>query len=304
MLSHIKSNDNQWTVVIDSQPHLFDSTHPEYEGLVESVKVGDTASFLQLITVGTLIENWSEGSFEFRDGLLYFEDEEIADQPTDRIIGLIRNGWSVGPMLAYLSNLYENVSRRAVQESYTWCSHKGLPITEDGMLIGYKGIAVYNGPDCLDKNGLALRDGDGVDKYTGRSYRNNVGDKPSMKRRTVCDDMTQGCAEGLHVGTYDYACGWAGPHGRVILVKFNPKDIVSVPSCCEFQKLRTCDYEVMAIAREQIEEAVWTEPLFGDFEDDEDDEDDMMDAFDDVFGPCDPYDDDNNQGCSSSSVAF
>lgn len=279
MLSHIKSNDNQWTVVIEAQPYLFDHTHPEYDGLVECVKVGDSVSFLEMVTVGTAIENWSEGNFEFKDGFLFFEGEQIADQPTDRIISLIRNGWAVAPMLAYLTNLYDNVSKRAVKESYTWCSHKGLPISDDGMLMGYKGVAVYDGPDCLDKNGRALRKGDSVDRFTGNSFRNNVGDNPNMKRRQVCDDMTKGCSQGLHIGTYDYAVGWAGHNGRVVLVKFNPKDIVSVPSCCKFQKMRVSDYVVVGIAREPIQEDVWSAPEdeeemeFTEFDDDDMDDD-------------------------------
>ena len=41
MLTHIKSNDNHWTVVLGGQPFQFDHTHPEYQGLTESVMVGD-----------------------------------------------------------------------------------------------------------------------------------------------------------------------------------------------------------------------------------------------------------------------
>jgi hypothetical protein len=157
-----------------------------------------------------------------------------------------------------MTNLYDNVSERAVQESYTWSSHKGLPITDDGMMVGYKGVAVHSGDTIKVKNG-ELKDGDHVDRYTLKTFRNNVGDVCSMKRRQVCDDHTQGCSSGLHVGTYEYACDWAGNTGVVVLVKFNPKDIVSVPSDCECQKMRVSEYEVIAIAREQLEEAVYAE---------------------------------------------
>ena len=68
MITHIKDNGNRWTVVVDNQPHEFDHTHPEYASLVECVKTGDTEEFMQLLEVGTVIENWSEGNFEFRDG--------------------------------------------------------------------------------------------------------------------------------------------------------------------------------------------------------------------------------------------
>lgn len=256
-LNHIKSNDNRWTVVVGNQSYVFDSTHPEYEGLVECIQVGDAEEFIQLMEVGSVIENWSQGKFEFRDGFLYYEDEQVADQPTSRIIELIKNGWDHEPMLAYLDRLYNNVSNRAIMESYNWCSHKGLPITPDGYLVGYKGVKVYNGEETKDKMGRTLKKGDLVDIHTGNSFRNNEGDSCRMKRRQVSDDCNQGCAAGLHVGTYEYACDWAGPNGKVVLVKFDPADIVSVPSDCQFQKMRVSDYTVMSIARDIIEEEVY-----------------------------------------------
>ena len=258
MLTATKSNDNHWTVILGGQPFMFDHTHPQYSGLVECVHSGDADEFVRLINTGNEIENWSEGDFEFRDGFLYFEDEQVANQPTSRVIEMIQQGFPHEPMLNYLTNLYDNVSERAVQESYTWSSHKGLPITDDGMMVGYKGVRPHAGDTIKVKNG-ELKDGDLVDIYTGKTFRNNVGDVCTMKRRQVCDDHTKGCESGLHVGTYEYACDWAGNAGVVVLVKFNPKDIVSVPSDCNCQKMRVSEYEVIAIAREQLEEAVYSE---------------------------------------------
>ncbi len=257
-LLHIKDNKNHWTVVLDGSPRQFDPAHPEYDGLVECVRCSDAEGFLDLFEVGTLIEGWSEGNFEYRDGYLWFgDDEQIASQPTERIIGMIRSGWDHQPMLKYLDNLYDNVSQRAVQESYEWSSHKGLPITEDGCMVGYKGVAIYRGEPRQDKMNRQLVAGCMVDKYTGNSFRNNVGDENKMPRRMVCDDHTIGCSGGLHVGTYEYAEGWAGCGGAVVLVKFNPADIVSVPSDCQCQKIRVSRYEVIGIAKELVESEVF-----------------------------------------------
>jgi hypothetical protein len=231
---------------------------------------GDEDEFINLINTGTVIENWSEGNFEFRDGFLHYEDEQVASQPTERIINMIKNGWDHKPMLAYLDRLYQNVSNRAVHESYTWCSNKGLPITDDGMLIGYKGVKLYSGEDRTDKNGRTLTEGDHVDRYTGTSFRNNIGDECSMNRRGVSDNCNDGCASGLHVGTYEYAESWAGTNGVVILVKFDPADIVSVPTDCAFSKMRVSKYTVVSVAREQLEEEVYMEDEYDEYAYDED----------------------------------
>ena len=288
-LSHIKDNKNFWTVIIDGKPHQFDHTHAEYAALVECVKVGDAESFFEVFSVGTVIENWSEGSFEFRDGYLYYgEDEQIASQPTKRIIDMLKQGWDHKPMLRYLGNLYENVSKRAVQESYDWSMHKGLPITDDGYMIGYKGVVAYSGEDRTDKLGRTLTSGDLVDKHTGCSFRNNVGDENHMPRRQVCDDHALGCESGLHIGTYEYACQWAGSGGSVVLVKFNPADIVSVPSDCECQKIRVSEYSVIEVARGIIEDAVYE---CGDDPDDEE----FYDAMDESRSEGCDFDEDEDE---------
>jgi hypothetical protein len=236
---------------------------------------GDTEGFLESFSEGVAIEDWSEGNFVFRDGYLYYgDDEQVSTQATSRIVEMIKAGWDHGPMLRYLDNLYSNSSQRAVRESYNWSTHKGLPITEDGLMIGYKGVVKYTGSPTVDKHGRALVEGDLVDKFTGSSYRNNPGDDNAMNRRLVCDDHTQGCSGGLHVGTYEYACEWAGPGGQVVLVKFNPADIVSVPSDCSFSKIRVSSYHVLSVARGIIEDQVYEEE---DEEEDEDEEDDEYD---------------------------
>ena len=274
MLSHIKDGQGHWTVTLNGQPHLFDPSHPHYASLIKCVHAGDADEFVNLLNTGLVVEDWSEGDFKFRDGLLYFEDEQVAKDPTNRIVECLQQGFPHQFMMNYLTNLYDNVSERAVQESYKWSSHKGLPITEDGMLVGYKGVRPYAGETIQGKNG-EIKEGDLVDIYTGNSFRNNVGDTASMKRRQVCDDHTQGCDSGLHVGTYDYACNWAGNTGVVVLVKFNPKDIVSVPSDCECQKMRVSSYEVISVAREQLEEAVYSEDEYYD------DQEDYLDELED-----------------------
>jgi len=278
-LPHIQNNDSSYTVIVDNKPVKFDATHPSFIGLVECVEAGDATEFQKLIDTGSVIEDWSDNEFEYREGELYYEGEQVAPEPVDRIVRCLKGGLSAAPTLNYLRNIYENVSSRAINQGFNWCQHKGIAITEEGLLVGYKGVKAYGGEiNTVDKMGNTITKGDLVDIYTGNSFRNNIGDKPSMKRRQVCDDHTQGCSAGLHVGTYDYACNWAGSGGIVVLVTFNPKDIVSVPSDCDFQKIRVSDYEVLQIAREEIEDIVFES------EDEDFDEYDLaIDEFDDDY---------------------
>lgn len=274
-LPHIKDGNGHWNVTVSNRPIVFDPTHPEYTALVECVRTGDAEEFIKLMETGHTIENWSEGDFKFIDGFLFYEDEPVRKAITNRIVQMLKENWDHKPMLKFLENLYENVSNRAVNEFYDWIQHKGLAITPDGYILGYKGVEVYKGVNQDDLNGNPLNDGDLVDKYTGNSYRNNIGDEVTMKRRKVDDNCNNGCGTGLHAGTFEYASSWAGDSGKVVLVKIDPRDVVSIPVDCDFQKLRCSKYTVVDVAREIIEAAV-----VDDYYDDEDDYSDDYDDYD------------------------
>ena len=270
MIPHIKHADGSFTVYFNATPFNFDSSHPKYVSLIECIKTGDDVEFQRLSSVGNCIENWSEGNFDFIDGFLFYEDEPVRDAVTQRIISMMEEGWDVTPMLKFLDRLYSNPSNRAVTEFYDWIQHKGLAITPDGYILGYKGVVTYDGPETEDKLGRKLKEGDLVDKYTGKSFRNNVGDVNEMKRRRVDDNCNNTCSHGLHVGTFDYACKWAG-NGNVVLVKFDPADVVSIPVDHDFKKLRCSKYEVVDIARLELEQEV-VDDYSNDFDSDREDE--------------------------------
>ena len=110
-----------------------------------------------------------------------------------------------------------------------------------------------------------------MDKYSG-TFDNSVGQSVTMQRRKVDDNCNHGCSDGLHVGALDYVEGYRneGNEDKVVIVKVNPQDVVSVPTDSECQKVRCCSYEVVADytgpLKEQVHHAqdgtAWT---IGDF---------------------------------------
>jgi hypothetical protein len=49
-----------------------------------------------------------------------------------------------------------------------------------------------------------------------------------------------------HVGSLEYASTFGGSDSIHLIVEVDPKDVVAVPHDCNFQKLRTCRYKVVA----------------------------------------------------------
>ena len=187
-----------------------------------------------------------------------------------------------------------NPSSNSIEELYTFLGYRSLPITPDGKVLGYKGVQ----NDFWSTTGNA--DTIVVQGETNENHQilNEVGATIEVQRRCVDDNKDNHCSFGLHIGSYDYADGWAGCGGRLLMVEFDPQDAVSVPTDCGFQKLRVSKYKVIADisdTRKELQKSVYqaNKPIYGstddsdccededcdydcDFElgDDEDDEDD------------------------------
>jgi hypothetical protein len=173
---------------------------------------------------------------------------------------MMRDGFSFEPMVKFLANVLENHSNRAVQELYTFLENKNLPITEDGCFLAYKAVTH-----------------DYKDKWT-KQIDNSIGETVGMQRRKVNDDCGIGCADGLHCGAIEYVEGYSNCRGderddKIVIVKVNPKDVVSVPTDSQCQKVRTCEYQVIADYEGPLNNLVhksedgeeWTQDEFSDF---------------------------------------
>ena len=242
------------TVVSNNKSFTFNQDHPNYSGLVECLKVNDEEEFNNLINTGLVIEDWADGNFRFENGILFYGEEEIHTTITSRIIEMISDGFDYQPMLRFLERLYNNPSFRAVNELYTFLSHKFLPITSDGHFLAYKAVR----PDYMDK-------------YSG-TINNSVGQTPTMMRFKVDDNCDVCCSQGLHVGAIDYVQSYGSPGDRVMICKIDPADVVSVPLDSDHQKVRCCKYEVVGEYDGNLIPAVVD--YYDDEDEDWDDEDD------------------------------
>jgi hypothetical protein len=71
----------------------------------------------------------------------------------------------------------------------------------------------------------------------------------TMPRSAVGDNRNIACSTGLHAGTYSYASGYGD---TLILVKINPRDVVSVPNDSSGQKLRVSRLVVLNETTERL----------------------------------------------------
>jgi hypothetical protein len=64
-----------------------------------------------------------------------------------------------------------------------------------------------------------------------------------MDRNQVNDDARQTCSAGLHFCSEGYLRNFGG--ARVMILKINPRDVVSIPTDYDNSKGRACRYEVV-----------------------------------------------------------
>lgn len=216
-------------IIADGKDYFVSASSPLYPKAFEAFKAKDWDSFICAVNPAVKIQSLfaKYETVEVKNGLLYVDGDVVDNVVSDRLIQMLSNEVDVLPILKFLYRLRLNPSSRAVNELYTFLEHKCLPFTDSGTFIAYKAV----------RNNYH-------DKHSGK-FDNSVGNTLEMPRNKVDDDKLVGCSYGFHAGSLEYALDFASGDDKVVLVEIDPADVVSIPTDCEFQKLRTCRYKVV-----------------------------------------------------------
>jgi hypothetical protein len=230
-----------FTAYLNGQTYTVDSSHPNYKELVKCLNTQDEKTFLAKVSMEKVVAAYvskNEGDVEFKDEQIYYKGNPLHNVVTSRVLDMIKQGFNAEPMLKFIGNLMENPSFRSVQQLYSFLEHNNLPITPDGCFLAYK----------------AVRE-NFRDKHSGK-FDNSIGQVISMSRNEVDDNPDSHCSHGFHVGTLEYVNDFRNGNDKVVLVKVNPRDAVSVPNDHSCMKLRCCQYEVVEHFRGALEKPV------------------------------------------------
>jgi hypothetical protein len=267
--------DSTITLIGKNGPSVISKTHPNFYKIKKALLQKNFLDVDNLLDVKNGYKEFSNGQIVVDGDNLIYNGTIVHNVLTQRIVDMIQNGDAVEPMIKFLVNLMDNPSEGSIDQLYTFLEHEKLPITEDGCFLAYKAI-----------------NRDYTDKYTG-TISNKVGDKVKMPYEEVTADPTKHCSSGLHCGSIEYVRNYGSfkidENGeqvgdRLVTVKVNPSDVVSVPEDSDRQKVRVYRY----VVHEEIENPFdlipkYEAPVYYDDEDNEYDSD--------VFGD-DDYDED------------
>lgn len=220
---------NGLSVIINGKPYTVDDTNPNYTAIKTAVRSGDWDIIPDLINLTTVMAKYVATNpdvlVDVAKSTIYYKNEAIHNSLVDRIFDMMKDGFSIEPMTNLLSNLYNNVSMKAIDELYSFLEYGKMPITEDGHFLAYKRV-----------------NADYTSVYDSTTT-NNIGEVTSLPRYKVDDRSEVTCSFGLHICSFEYLKSYPG--ARVIVVKVNPADVVSIPTDYNNTKARVCRYEVI-----------------------------------------------------------
>ena len=133
---------------------------------------------------------------------------------------------SIERVKPFLKNILENPYINASEELYEYLKNMDFEITEDGCFLAYKRV---------NKNLGSIYDG-GKTKHVIGQY---------TEETNFDTNRNNDCSRGLHFCSKSYLSNYAG--AKTIIVKVNPKDVVSIPKDYNFAKGRCCKYMTMGI---------------------------------------------------------
>ncbi len=282
-------SDNSITIFWEGKPYTLRSDHANFKLAEKAILDARYDDLGDLLDISKAVENFVEGEIEVRDEIVYYKGHRLHGVVVDKLLDMLRSGMKdSAPLTNFITRLQANPSANSVNELYSFLSYKSLATTPEGKVLGYKGVQGNFWSSTGNADTIVVQ-GETNDRH---QILNEVGSTIEVARRCVDDNKDNHCSFGLHVGSYDYANQWAGKDGRLLLVEFDPQDAVSVPTDCDFQKLRVSKYKVVSDitgTRKELDTPVYeaNKPIYGSDESDYLDEDDY--DFDDYDE--DDYDD-------------
>jgi hypothetical protein len=234
---------NNIVVVIRNVPHTISKTHITYEKVKAAIKAGDWQTVEDTIEPKKVVLNYGSGNVSIQGEKLFWKGTEMHGAIVNRMVAMLQDEFPIEPLVLFMENMMQNPSHRAVNELYGFLEKNNLPITPDGHFLAYKKV----------------RD-DYKDVYSG-TFDNSVGRVCEMERNQVNDDKDQTCSAGLHFCSQGYLGHFGGE--RVMIVKINPCDVVSIPTDYNNSKGRACRYEVVGEVgvREEDTTMAFTAPV-------------------------------------------
>jgi hypothetical protein len=205
----------------------------DFNGIEELFNTKEAVEAVQKEVSAEVAESLGE-EVRIIGGEVFVGDKKVYNSVTQRLVKMLASGFDVKPLSNFLKRLLKNPSRTAIQECYPFMEKADVTIDEEGYIIAYKKVR-----------------NDYFDIYSG-TVNYNIGNIVEMPRNEVDDNRSNLCSDGLHFCSFSYLGHFgSGAGNRVLIVKVDPADVVSIPADYNDAKARACRMEVIGEIEEQ-----------------------------------------------------
>lgn len=229
----------------DNPIYQADSRHPHWNAILQGLYNDDAEVFSLFDVRGGLQKHLRSLSDRISfDGDNVLFDGDVQSGPlADHLMRCLESGTQdYGPVVKFWEKVAQNPDERSKQQLFTWLQSHQFTITEDGDILGYKGVLSREEGKFLSvHSGTAFVDGVEIKGQ----IPNNPGTEVTMPRSMVKNDPNSACSYGLHVGDWSYASSFGD--GATLEVHVNPRDVVSIPRDSGQRKMRCCKYKVVKV---------------------------------------------------------
>lgn len=265
-LGHLENGTNI-TIITDSSTITVPADHINFSTVKQLLNDKNYDEAINLADACTTLNAYGDGKVTVQNGNVYYNGAPLDNSMTVRILRMYQEGENIEPMVKFLENLMENPSGRAVKELYRFLEANDLPITPDGYFLAYKNV----NENYKDNH--------------SNTFDNRVGSVCEMPRNEVMDDPNVTCSTGLHFCSIHYLNTMWGHSGHTMIVKINPRDVVSIPVDYNNSKGRCCRYEVVAEHSKGNQDFYSTSV----YSFDDEDEDEELNPLDNPYGRTPDY---------------
>lgn len=236
------------SVFVSGKPYSIDNTHPNFQRVRDSIRDKRFDEIPELCNPVIRIKKFFNDRVTIDEtGKIEIDGFPLHGVLAARVDDMIATGHDAFPLINFLANLRQNPANHAVEELYLFLEAGQLPITEDGHFLAYKSVrsdygSIYDNGQTMNKPGMVVE----------------------MQRNAVDDARQRTCSHGLHFCSRAYLPHYGyGDNGKVVIVKINPRDVVSIPSDYNNTKGRTCRYEVVGELNETFTHDRMEAPVTG-----------------------------------------
>lgn len=229
--------------------------HPSaYETAREALSAGDEEALMRALSPAKAIihafETVQGHTVEIKDNQLLLDGQPLSTYTANKALEFAAQNIDVKPLMRFIARCANNPSFRAVKELYGFLEYGSMPLTPDGCFLAYKRVR------------------DNYRDVYSNTVDNNVGAVVSMPRNQVDDNSENTCSYGLHFCSFEYLSHFSG--SRIMVLKIDPADVVSIPQDYNNTKGRCAKYTV--VGEQELPER-WKSPVIYDYDEDYEDED-------------------------------